>query len=180
MAERSTRTGKDIKRILVTGPESAGKTELANYLGEYLNGRVVPEYARAYIKRLDRSYTFEDVVRIAERQVLDFHRVSRGDKVIIYDTWLIISKVWFEVVFNRYPGWIDRELQDASFDMVLVCAPDIPWEPDPVRENGGEQREMLYRRYLDELDRLGWRYVIITGTGQERYEYALAILRDVV
>ena len=180
MAERSSHTGEDIKRILVTGPESAGKTELANYLGEYLNGRVIPEYARTYIERLDRSYTFEDVVRIAERQVLDFHRMTKGDKVVIFDTWLVISKVWFEVVFNRYPKWIDRELRDASFDVVLVCAPDIPWEPDPVRENGGEQREMLYRRYLDELDRLGWRHAIITGTGPERFENALENLKGVV
>ena len=72
-----------MNRILITGPESTGKTELAYYLSRHTGGRVVPEYARKYVQNLQRPYTYEDVLTIAERQSkypvgyrqqpLDFH-----------------------------------------------------------------------------------------------------------
>ena len=42
---------------------------------------------------------------------------------------------------DRFPDWVDEQISQASFDLVLLCAPDIPWIPDPVRENGGEMTE---------------------------------------
>ncbi|HDR67766.1 MAG TPA: ATPase [Bacteroidaceae bacterium] len=173
MEKRSSSADISMKKILVTGPESAGKTDLSIFLTGYFNGRLVPEYARKYIEGLKRPYTFDDVVAIALKQRTQYHELREGDRWIIFDTWLVITKVWMDVVFNKYPDWITRELNEAKFDLVLVCAPDIPWVPDPVRENGGEQRVRLYKRYIDETERLGWRYAVVEGTGEQRYRNAL-------
>jgi NadR type nicotinamide-nucleotide adenylyltransferase len=177
MEKRSPVGGRHNRKILITGPESTGKTELANYLADYFGGDLVQEYAREYVEKLNRHYTYEDVVKIAERQRVDYHRKRETDRQVFFDTWLIITKVWFEVVYKRPPVWIEEELANASFDLVLVCSPDLPWEPDPVRENGGEQRNLLFKRYITEIEKLGWNYVIVEGTGKARYERAIELMR---
>lgn len=177
MEKGSTPAENSVRRILVTGPESTGKTDLAEFLAGKYGGIFVPEYARGYIEQLQRPYIYNDVIAIAEKQRLEYHEeAGRAGMWIFFDTWLVITKVWMDVVFHKYPEWISEELESASFDMVLVCAPDIPWEADPVRENGGEERKKLFERYLAELDQLGWRYEIVEGTGEERYRNAMQSL----
>jgi nicotinamide riboside kinase len=56
-------------------------------------------------------------------------------------------------------------------------APDIPWIPDPVRENGGELRNELFERYCKEIEWFGFPYEIVSGTGEERYLNAVNQLK---
>jgi len=44
-------------RIVVTGPESTGKTTLAKQLAEFYHGQYIQEYAREYIEKLPHPYT---------------------------------------------------------------------------------------------------------------------------
>lgn len=150
--------------IAVTGPESTGKTMLCEKLARYYGTTYIPEYARDYILKLNRPYNYDDVLHIAEKQlelVNEYAKEARN--FLFYDTWLIITKVWFDVVFGHYPQWIGRKLVEHKIDLYLLCAPDIPWEPDPVRENGGKMREVLFRRYLTELNYYHCKYHIISG-----------------
>ena len=96
------------------------------------------------------------------------------------DTYLIITKVWFDVVFNHHPDWIDDELKRKTIDLFLLCNTDIPWVADPVRENGGEMRERLFVMYKKELDLLGYNYSIIRGNGNERFQEALKAVEELV
>ncbi len=56
-------------RVVVTGPESTGKTEICKFLAAACKTEYIPEYAREYISSLNRPYTFEDVEKIARVQV---------------------------------------------------------------------------------------------------------------
>ncbi|MFP4058954.1 MAG: AAA family ATPase [Bacteroidota bacterium] len=161
-------------RIVLTGPESTGKTSLAQYLSEYYGGIYIPEFARSYIGQLQRAYTFEDVnhiSRIQEMQVKE--TLAMNEKIFFIDTYLIISKIWFEVVFHCCPVWIDKAIRKSKIDLFLLCNTDIPWYPDAVRENGGEKREQLFSMYREELDRYGFNYEIIKGENNERREAAV-------
>jgi hypothetical protein len=44
-----------LRRVVVYGPESTGKTTLARQLAEHFGAAWVPEYARAYIRAKIRS-----------------------------------------------------------------------------------------------------------------------------
>jgi len=156
-----------MKRILITGPESTGKSELANELGSHYGGIVVPEYAREFIQELGRPYQFNDVEQIALRQVEEYDR-SFHPRWIFFDTWLIITRVWFRVVYNRVPSWLDEKIRAASFDLVLLCDTDIPWIADPVRENGGTKREELLDSYKNELNHFSLDWELVSGSGVER------------
>ena len=166
-------TGKVIK-IVITGPECTGKSTLSRQLAEHFHTRYIPEYAREYIAGLCRPYSYEDVLHIAEIQREQARSIDGGqDWIVFLDTYLIITKVWFEVVFNRCPDWIDRELASNKIDLYLLCDTSIPWTTDAVRENGGEMRERLFLMYKQELERLGCRFSLITGTGPDRLNSAI-------
>src|SRR5512133_3078908 len=159
-------------RIAITGPECTGKSTLTEQLAAYFNSQYFPEYARDYISSLNRDYTYKDILHIAETQLKQANDEANGD-IVFFDTWLIITKVWFDVVYGHYPGWMDDEIRRNTMDLYLLCDTAIPWSPDKVRENGGEMRELLFQRYADELTQNGCRYEIIHGTGKERFMNAV-------
>lgn len=167
--------------LVITGPESTGKTMIANHLASKYNSLMVPEYARDYIASLQRPYGYEDVTHVAEKQINDYQIFSsRNSKMVIFDTWLIITKIWFQVLYERYPVWIDEAIKQLKIDLYLICKPDIPWEPDEIRENGGEMRDVLYQRYIREVQLTGSPYRIIEGAGPDRYINAEKALESVI
>lgn len=171
------RTEKSIKRIVIIGPESTGKTELAEYLANKYNTNFVPEYARDYIENLGRPYNYADVEDIALKQVeQDEVYSNKTNGILFYDTFLIITKVWFQVVYRKMPFWIDKRIKSSKIDLFLLCNTDLPWIKDNVRENGGKMREKLFSLYKDELDNYGFNYEIVKGTGEERFTNALDIV----
>ena len=171
-------TENSINRIVITGPESTGKTELAKDLAEKLGAVWIPEYARTYVKNLDHPYDYDDVIHIARHQIDQEDRDSANieNRILIFDTWLIITKVWLDLVFGRCPEWITDHIRSAKIDLFLVCATDLPWIADPVRENGGDKREELFQIYCDEIRSFGFNYEVITGTGEARTKNALKAL----
>jgi len=166
-----------IKRIVISGPESTGKTELSIHLAEILGTIYVPEYAREYVENLHRKYTYEDVENIARYQISyeDIY-AKRARNILIFDTWLIITKVWFDLVYGKCPEWVISHIKSSRIDLFLVCNTDLPWIPDPVRENGGEKREKLLQLYCDEIKSFGFKYELVEGVGAIRNENALKIL----
>jgi len=166
-------------KIVITGPESTGKSTLAEQLANHYHSDFIPEYARMYIQNLNRPYVYEDLENIAKRQVQDLKKYeSLADKLLILDTYLIITKVWFDVVYQKYPPWIVEALKNSHIDLYLLCATDLPWEPDSVRENGGEQRERLFLMYKKELEQFGFNHRIVNGFGEKRLGKAISFIEE--
>lgn len=162
-----------MNRFVLTGPESTGKSLLADQLAGHYNGICVGEYAREHIASLHRPYTESDVLEIARVQVAQFRENEHAESPVFFDTWLIITKIWLEVVYATSYEWIDDALRKSSVDLYLLCYPDIPWEPDPLRENGGPMRARLYEKYKSTLEAFGLPYRIIRGSGEDRINNAI-------
>jgi NadR type nicotinamide-nucleotide adenylyltransferase len=167
-------------KIAILGPESTGKTELARQLAEFLNCPWVPEYAREYIENLKSPYTYEDVCKIALKQIEEervFEQSSTDDNYVFFDTDLIITKVWFEYRFGKVPDFLTEQMKTGFFDLYLLCAADLPWEDDPVREHGND-RDYFFDWYKNEIEQTGKPYVIISGSGNSRVQNALSSIKN--
>jgi len=167
-----------LRTVVITGPESTGKTLISEYLALQLGCPWIPEFAREYIGSLDRPYVYEDLLYIADNQILQKRNFEKsGADIVILDTWLIITKVWFMEVFHKCPAYIDVEILSQKIDLYIICKPDIPWVPDALRENGGEKRDYLMGRYIEEIRKTGSDYVLIGGEGDLRYQSALQAVK---
>ncbi|MDC1106064.1 ATP-binding protein [Prolixibacteraceae bacterium] len=160
-------------RIVVTGPESVGKSTMAKYLADCFDGVDIPEYARTYVEDHGYSYSYDDVVAIAIHQIEQDQAILNQDlNMIFYDSWMIITKIWFDEVFQQVPEFVHQHIEAYSADLYLLLDYDLPWEDDPARENGGDRRAYLYKRYKSELESYGCHYVEISGIGEERFANA--------
>jgi nicotinamide riboside kinase len=54
----------------------------------------------------------------------------------------------------------------------------MPWEDDPVRENGGVNRQKLHNLYINELEKYGFKYRIVEGIGEQRVVNAKNIVQS--
>ena len=145
-------------KVGIIGPESTGKTTLARYLASRYDGVFVPEYAREYMEKLNRPYTYDDVCSIARQQIDQLATLTAN--TYFFDTELIITKVWFEHKYGTCPEWVVDAIHTYPMDVYLLCYPDLPWIADPVRENPNIRYE-LFQRYEREVQELGIPYYII-------------------
>lgn len=167
--------------IVITGPESAGKSVLSQQLADHYHTLYIPEYARDYIGGLGRKYCEADLVHIAQKQIEEKEKYSHiANRILFLDTFLIITKIWFEEVYHFCPVWLDRSLRESDIDLFLLCNTDLEWVPDPLRENGGERREYLFKRYEQELKHYNFHYGIVKGTNEERLRNAIRIVEKFV
>ncbi|GIV33844.1 MAG: hypothetical protein KatS3mg031_1379 [Chitinophagales bacterium] len=152
-----------LKKIAIVGPESSGKTFLAQALAAHYSCPWVPEYARTYLTP-GKPYTAADVEQIARGQLaLENRLVSEADSLLICDTNLLVIKVWMEHKFGYVPPWIDAEIRTRHYHLHLLTAPDIPYEEDPLRENP-ELGTYFFAQYETLLKTLSFPYIIICGT----------------
>ena len=166
-----------MKRVVITGPESTGKSTLARQLAEHFNCIWVEEYARTYIDELDRPYIETDLLRIAKGQIKAEEKVLQADiPHLICDTDLLTIEIWSDIRFGRCDPWITEQIKTRAYDLYFLCGTDIPWEYDPQRESK-EDRWFLYEVYRERLIALGKRFVELKGNEQERFMKALAFFK---
>jgi len=170
---------KQQRRIVLTGPESTAKSTLSQLLASHYGGTAYPEFARDYLNERGEHYYYTDVEAIARGQISQYHHSLENDgKFFFFDTWLIVTKIWFEWVYSKEPDWLEPTIENHPMDLYLLCRPDIPWEPDPLRENGGEQREKLFEIYKTELMERDFPFVEIGGEGEERLQNAIEAINN--
>lgn len=167
-------------KIAIVGPESTGKSELSVALATHFGGVFVPEFARTYVEQLNRAYEFDDVCTIALQQINEQNTFSQINSLapVFFDTELIITKVWMEYCYNRVPEFVTKHISENQFDLYLLCYPDLPWIPDPVREHGGNERLFFYEWYKREIELLNIPYAVIDGIGDVRTENAIKAVKQ--
>lgn len=168
-----------MQKILITGPESSGKSELAAHLAEDFACPWVPEYARDYLGALSRPYREEDLGRILEGQLAAERALADPSRPYLFcDTGPEVILIWSEVKYGRVAPALSRAVANQAYDLHLLCYPDLPWTPDPFREAPeAGMRQKLFDRYLDLHERMGWSYHLIRGQGEARWRLAREVTR---
>lgn len=168
-----------IKKIVVIGPESTGKSTLSKSLAEQLHTVWVPEFARTYLENLGREYTESDLLEIAKGQIAaEDVAIATADKYLICDTDLYVIKVWSEAKFGRCHPWILEQIAQREYDLYLLAYIDTEWQDDPLREHPlPQERQYFYNIYRDIVIQSGVNWIDVRGNEQERLQLAVNAIR---
>lgn len=166
--------------ICITGPESSGKSTLTHGLVAPLNAVTIEEYAREYLNSLPdtSNYTSKDLEKIACVQVGLLKTATEQDQAVLLDTGVEVIKIWHEVKFGS-SSFLDEllKVQQSLITHYVLCAPDIPWEPDSLREHPKDRDRLfkLYQKLLDTLKPTPW--FTVKGSNSDRISQVISFLK---
>jgi len=162
-------------KIIVTGPESSGKTTLCKALSKHYNLPFTKEFAREYLTDLGKNYLQEDLLEIAKGQLENEQLITNNQQISLHDTDLITLKIWSDYKYGNCNNWILEQIEKQKVEnrFYLLCKPDLKWDYDPLRENPTNRNELL-EIYKQELENLGHKFLIIKG--EDRNEQAIESL----
>lgn len=168
-----------MKKIVIIGPESTGKSTLCQDLAAHFGTAWCPEFARQYLLDNGTDYTYGDLLVIAKGQQTLEDKLLPEAKPPFYfiDTNQYVMKVWCEVVFSDCHSWIIQQIAQRQYDFYLLCDVDLPWVQDGLREYPDlMQRQQLFNTYKDIVINSGTPWAVISGAPSERLPNALTAL----
>lgn len=182
---------KTVKKIVIIGPESTGKSTLTKQLSAHYHTIACPEYARQYLNENGTAYSFDDLLAIAKGQlaleekltkevlnnqllVTSNQLLTHNSQLLFIDTDMYVMKVWCEYVFGKCHQFILNEIVNRQYDLYLLCNIDLPWVKDALREYPDEKpRRELYNIYKDLLTNQTTPWVDISGNYGQRLQKAI-------
>lgn len=194
-----------VKKIVIIGPESTGKSTLSEQLAAHYKTLWCPEYAREYLLKHGMNYTYDDLLKIAKGQValeektIQSSVVSQQTAVVrqntgvshlpltthhsplFIDTDMYVMKVWCEFVFGKCHRFILDQIVERKYDLYLFCNVDLPWTKDELREYPDIiSRKKLHAIYKDILINQPVPWVEISGDYDERLRAAIKAVDDLL
>jgi NadR type nicotinamide-nucleotide adenylyltransferase len=170
--EKVDERGSAVK-VVITGPESTGKTTLTQALAKHFKTDYVPEYARQYLEARNGEYVKDDLLIIAKGQIRIEDECPQINKpLIICDTSLEVIKVWSEWKYGNCDPFIEEQARLRLPNLFLLLKPDFPWQPDPLRENSYDRTE-LFAYYQKLLKDYKTNVVEISGDDKTRINGAI-------
>lgn len=194
-----------IKKIVVIGPESTGKSTLCEQLAQQFEMQWCPEFAREYLIANGKEYGFDDLLTIAKGQVAleeeyssmvnsqwsmisqniyvnkNSQRAIHHPPLLFIDTDMYVMKVWNEYVFGKCHQFILDEIVSRKYDLYLLCNVDLPWVKDELREYPDEgPRKELFSIYKDLLINQQTSWVEISGGYDERLQKAIDAVNKIL
>ena len=115
-----------IRHVVITGPESSGKSTLATLLGEQLHWPVVDEVARTLLTASGPVYSREDVIRIGLTQLQYNQQMLMQKGRVVADTDLLTIHIWLEDKFGAADESLIQLWLDHIPDLYLLQTPDMP------------------------------------------------------
>ena len=156
-------------RILVTGAESSGKSTASKWLKQEYNLTRRPEYAREYLNQLNRSYTPEDILKIASVQRQQDLTIQSSTTQSIHDTGAEILLFWYKYATGVSHPDLEDYLTEQHYDLCFLMAPNLPWTADPLREHPNKEDRLSFTRaYQNLLENQGTPIVLIDRLGENR------------
>jgi NadR type nicotinamide-nucleotide adenylyltransferase len=169
-----------LKKIVIIGPESTGKSVLCEQLAAHYETIWCKEYAREYLLAHGTDYTFDDLLTVAKGQLrLEAEAAKKLMQqhpagILFIDTDMYVMKIWCEFVFGKCHTFILQEIAKRNYDGYLLCGTDLPWVKDELREYPDQAiREKLFNYYKDLLVQSGTPWAQVQGTGEDRLQCAI-------
>lgn len=165
-------------KIAITGPESCGKSTLCKALASHFNTNYSYEYARKYLEE-NLTETNEKLIHMFIREQLSLEKelLKSANKYLFCDTDLTNFKIWLEHDGFEIPSFLEQEIKNKNYALILLLQPDIPWVADKLRLYP-DKRDYFFHKFEAELILEGLEYIVIGGEGVTRVNNAISAINN--
>jgi nicotinamide riboside kinase len=172
-----------MKVVVLTGPESTGKSWLAAGLQQRFGGLRVDEYVRRFIELNPRDTCLADIPEIARGQ-LQWEDQARAQQppLLILDTHLLSNILWSQTLFGDCPHRLETELLARHYDLHLLLSPEqIDWTDDGQRcQPDLSERLAFFQATRDWLVAHRQPFEVIQGNWLERQAKAFSLVEQLL
>ncbi|NBC58712.1 MAG: AAA family ATPase [Bacteroidetes bacterium] len=183
MEKTTQHTQSQLVKVVFYGPESTGKTTLAQTLAKQYQTQWVPEFAREYLQnkynKTGKACEPSDIMPIAEGQMaLEKKKAKISNQYLFCDTNLLETYVYASVYFpDKDFSRLKSMALKLHYDYYFLTDIDTPWQADDLRDKPNERQEMfdIFRNYLIKYDK---NFCILSGDLEQRLSKVNKILQN--
>lgn len=174
-----------VRRVAILGPESVGKSTLAEKLAEHFGTVYVDEYGRRYLEEMirtagyrDDEFRLSDIPHIARGQMVSEDSMAyRANRLLFCDTDVLTTTFWSNTFLGECPEWIEREARRRQYDLTLLLSPE---GADHVQDGTRIMvdpcvRNKFYDVMADSLRALGRPFHVLSGSWEDRFSQAVEL-----
>jgi HTH-type transcriptional regulator, transcriptional repressor of NAD biosynthesis genes len=167
-----------VKKVVLVGTESCGKSTLTRNLAKIYNTTYVEEYGRLVCEEIggcEGIIQKEDYLKIAYGHKLEeIKAIERANKLVFIDTEAIVTQYYSNLYNNEHQTILDEIASLQEYDLWLYLEPDVKWVNDGLRAHGEEEvrdknnqdlKRLLYKHNID--------YKILSGDYESRLKGAM-------
>lgn len=172
-----------VRRVVLVGPESSGKSTLARWLAQRFATSFVSEYGRTFQENVGRDLRLEDMLTIARaHKALEDAAALHAKHLLFVDTEAIITKMWSRVFFDAVPEGLERCIEPSRYSLYLLTEPhEHDWHDDGWRLQPDRADRMRFcEEVRAELEARGCPYRVLSGSWEERQRQAEAAVNELV
>jgi HTH-type transcriptional repressor of NAD biosynthesis genes len=176
---------RDVKRIVIFGTESTGKSTLAERLAAHFGEPWSREYAREFWDARGGRITAADLDAIGRGQIANEEAAAaQARRMVFEDTDLLTCTLWNDALFpGACPAWVreQAEVRARHVARYLLCDADVPFVADPQRCFPDEASRARARNvWRDALVTRGLPFVEIRGAWAERERRAITAVEEIL
>ncbi len=178
-----------VRRVVLIGAESTGKTTMAKQLADHYQTTWVPEYGREHWERKVAGlsmtgplpgWTRDEFIHIAQEQQHREDMAARiANRVLICDTNSFATGTWYERYYQRRNERIDQIGLKAKSDLYLISALDVPFVQDGFRD-GESIRAWMDDRFTQQLEAAARPWKRISGPYSLRLCMAISAVNELM
>jgi NadR type nicotinamide-nucleotide adenylyltransferase len=176
---------REVKRIVVFGTESTGKSTLAERLAAHFAEPWSREYAREFWDVRGGRISAADLDAIGRGQIANEESAAaQARRVVFADTDLLTCTLWNDALFpGACPARVreQAEVRARHVARYLLCDADVPFVADPQRCFPDEASRARARNvWRDALVTRALPFVEIRGEWAERERRAIVAVEEIL
>lgn len=145
-----------VKKVLIIGLESSGKTVMTVNLANYFNTNYIEEAGRELSEKsgTDMMMLDEDFTEILLTQKMnEIKAIEHSNKVLFCDTDCLITQFYLRYLEGNEENVVLSDAIDAlnNYDLILFLAPDVKWVQDGDRREDIRDNRPMYKDMLADI-----------------------------
>jgi HTH-type transcriptional repressor of NAD biosynthesis genes len=172
-----------VKKVVIVGTESCGKSTLTKNLAKIYNTSYVEEYGRTVCEELggcDGIIIEEDYLKIAYgHKMKEIEAIERANKLVFIDTEAIVTQFYSHLYNEVYQPVLDEIAKLQDYDLWLFLEPDVTWVNDGLRVHGEVSARNENNQHLKKLlEQHHIEYQILHGSYENRLKGAMEKIEE--